>query len=80
VPLASSTMTPLQAYRFGDRAWGVQFHLEMDEDVLSAMMRGEAELLEAGVDPGLLRLQAARELPRLRPIASAVFARWAALR
>jgi GMP synthase (glutamine-hydrolysing) len=79
VPLASSTLTPLQAYRFGSRAWGVQFHLEVDEEVLAAMMTGEQELLEAGVDPALLRLQAARELPRLRAIASAVFARFAAL-
>jgi len=79
VPLAASTMTPLQAYRFGANAWGVQFHLEVDEQVLSAMMTGEAELQEAGVDPALLRLQAARELPRLREIASGVFARWAAL-
>jgi len=81
VPLASSTLTPLQAYRFGSNAWGVQFHLEVNEEVLAAMMMtsGEQELLEAGVDPALLRLQAARELPRLRTIASGVFARFAAL-
>jgi len=81
VPLASSTLTPLQAYRFGSNAWGVQFHLEVNEEVLAAMMMtsGEQELLDSGVDPALLRLQAARELPRLRTIASAVFARFAAL-
>jgi GMP synthase (glutamine-hydrolysing) len=79
VPLASSTLTPLQAYRFGRAAWGVQFHLEVDEEVLAAMMTGEAELREAGVDPELLRDQASRELPRLRQIASGVFERWAQL-
>ena len=79
VPLASSTLTPLQAFRYGSRAWGVQFHLEVDEEVLGAMMSGEAELVEAGVDPSHLRAEAKRELPRLREIARGVFARWAAL-
>src|ERR1700682_17941 len=79
VPLASSTLTPLQAFRCGSRAWGLQFHLEVDEEVLGSMMSGEAELLEAGVDPAHLRAEGERELPRLREIARAVFARWAAL-
>ena len=61
------------------RAWGLQFHLEVDEEVLGSMMSGEAELLEAGVDPAHLRAEGERELPRLREIARAVFARWAAL-
>jgi hypothetical protein len=57
----------------------VQFHLEVDEEVLGSMMSGEAELVEAGVDPSHLRAEAKRELPRLREIARGVFARWAAL-
>jgi GMP synthase (glutamine-hydrolysing) len=80
VPLAASALAPLQAFRCGARAWGVQFHLEVDEDVFGKMMAGEAELREAGVDPADLRAQAARELPRLREIGGGVFARWAALR
>ena len=79
VPLASSTLTPLQAFRCGSRAWGLQFHLEVDEEVLGSMMSGEAELVEAGVDPSHLRAEGKRELPRLREIARGVFARWAAL-
>ena len=75
VPLASSTMTPLQAFRFGTRAWGVMFPLETDADVLQAMIStGGLE------DDGEFILAAApRELPRLRAIADGVFARWAAL-
>ena len=80
VPLAASALAPLQAFRCGARAWGVQFHLEVDEDVFGAMMAGEPELVSAGVDPVVLRAQAARELPRLREIGRDVFARWAALR
>jgi GMP synthase (glutamine-hydrolysing) len=79
VPLASTTMTPLQAFRFGARAWGVQFHLETDEEVLGAMMQGEDELREAGVDADHLRAQAERELPRLRQIAQPIFSRFATL-
>jgi GMP synthase (glutamine-hydrolysing) len=79
VPLASSTQTPLQAFRAGERAWGIQFHLEVDDDVLAAMMGGEAELREEGVDPELLRLSARRELPRLSQVAAGVFGRFAAL-
>ena len=80
VALAGSTMTPLQAFRFGARAWGVQFHLETDEGVLQAMIAsGAAELKETGVEAELLQAQARRELPRLREIAAGAFARFAAL-
>ena len=79
VPLASSTLTPLQAFRSGTCAWGIQFHLEVDDEVLRAMLQGETELSEAGVDPAHVLAQAARELPRLRAIARGVFERWAAL-
>jgi GMP synthase (glutamine-hydrolysing) len=78
IPLASSTLTPLQAFRFGARAVGVQFHLEIDEAVLGAMIAsGGDELREAGVDAELLAAQARRELPRLREIAAGVFSHWA---
>ena len=80
VPLAASTMTPLQAFRFGERAWGVQFHLEVDEPVLEAMLSGEAELGEEGVGRVHLAEQGVRELPGLRAVARGVFERWAALR
>ena len=80
VALASSTLSPLQAFRFGPRAWGVQFHLEIDATVLGAMIEGgRMELAEAGVDPELLLSQAERELPRLRAAALDVFSRWTAL-
>ncbi len=68
VPLAGSTMTPLQAFRFGERAWGIQFHLEIDEPLLRAMLDGN--------DPEGLVEQSRRELPALRKIATTVFSRW----
>jgi GMP synthase (glutamine-hydrolysing) len=75
VALASSTMTPLQAFRFGPRAWGIQFHLEVDAEVLAAMLSSE----DLGEDARLLEAQAARELPRLQRIAASVFSNWTAL-
>ena len=79
-PLASSTLTPLQAFRYGPNAWGVQFHLEIDLPVLQAMIAsGGPELESVGVKPDLLLLQAQRELQRIRSIATGVFSRWMAL-
>ena len=64
----------------GARGWGIQFHLETDEQVLEAMLSGGAgELREAGVDAGRIRTRAREELPRLRERALAVFGRWADL-
>jgi GMP synthase (glutamine-hydrolysing) len=80
VALASSALTPLQAFRAGPRAWGVQFHLETDARVLDAMLRsGQAELNQAGVDGSAIHARAAAELPALRRLALDVFSRWAAL-
>jgi GMP synthase (glutamine-hydrolysing) len=75
VALASSTVTPLQAFRHGSRAWGIQFHLEIDARILGAMLASE----DLGDDGQLLRAQAARELPRLQSIAASVFSKWTAL-
>ena len=78
--LAASALTSLQAFRAGPRAWGVQFHLETDAQVLDAMLSsGEAELNEAGVDGAAIRARAAAGLPALRRLALDVFSRWAAL-
>ncbi|MDR7278330.1 type 1 glutamine amidotransferase [Catenuloplanes atrovinosus] len=35
VLLAASTRYPHQAFRLGDRAWGVQFHIECDADMIA---------------------------------------------
>lgn len=76
-PLASSTLTPVQAFRAGPGVLGIQFHLELDEPILEAMIgSGEAELAAEGVDAQALRAQAAREVPRLREVASTVMSRW----
>ena len=80
VPLASSTMTPLQAFRHGSRAWGAQFHPEMNPELLEAFIStGAGDLEDAGVEASALFAAAPRELPRLAAVAQPLFQRWLAL-
>jgi GMP synthase-like glutamine amidotransferase len=49
--LAASPSYPNQAFRYGDRAWGVQFHLECDVAMLTRWADGgRDELAELGYD------------------------------
>ncbi|HEX6684833.1 MAG TPA: type 1 glutamine amidotransferase [Candidatus Limnocylindrales bacterium] len=52
VLLAASTHYPHQAFRAGDRAWGIQFHIETDTETFAAWTEGleGAEELVAEVD------------------------------
>jgi len=78
-PLASSTLTPVQAFRAGERLVGLQFHLEVDELVLAAMLAsGGEELAAKGVEPEAIRAEAQRELARTEPVAKHLFERWSA--
>lgn len=38
-PLAGSTVAPLQAFRYGARAYGLLFHLEIDQSGIDALCR-----------------------------------------
>ena len=55
--LASSALDPYQALRFGERAWGLQFHPEFSAGIMAGYIRGRRErLLGEGLDPvSLLR-------------------------
>jgi GMP synthase-like glutamine amidotransferase len=52
VLLAASTHYPHQAFRAGDRAWGLQFHIETDTSMFASWAEGldGAEELVAAVD------------------------------
>lgn len=77
--LASSALTPRQAFRHGESAYGFLFHMEMDESMVRAMVETFAEeLQEAGGDPSAVLAQAVRAVPEMNRIGSEVFARWAA--
>lgn len=50
--LAASTNYPNQAFRIGERAWGLQFHIECDVDMISDWARSNTALLtDLGTSP-----------------------------
>jgi GMP synthase (glutamine-hydrolysing) len=64
--LASSRPTPVQAFRFGEKAYGLLFHLEVDERLVRGMLDAfEDEAREAGEDPYEILRQAPEHLPPL---------------
>jgi len=80
VPLASSAMTTLQAFRHGDRTWGLLFHLEVSRAQVEEMtVQFRAELEAAKIAPDRILLGVARHLPGASDVGARVFARWAAL-
>jgi GMP synthase (glutamine-hydrolysing) len=53
--LARTALEPHAALRFGQRAWGVQFHPEFDEQVMSEYLSSRREILaQEGRDPEAL--------------------------
>jgi GMP synthase-like glutamine amidotransferase len=70
VPLASSKRC-LQAFRLGERAWGIQFHAEVTgADVESWIddYRSDEDALRAGLDPDVLRERTRQEIDRWNQI------------
>lgn len=63
-----TALDPCAALRFGERAWGVQFHPEIDADVMTAYVSGRAALLaEEGLDSARI-LAEVRETPLARAL------------
>jgi GMP synthase (glutamine-hydrolysing) len=78
--LARSEQTLHQAFRYGENAYGLLFHLEVTEELVGAMLRAFPEdVHRAGADPAAVMADARRHLPALRPLAFTVFGRWADL-
>jgi GMP synthase-like glutamine amidotransferase len=78
--LAASDRYSNQAFRLGDRAWGLQFHVEVDRAAVDAFLAdfGE-EAREAGADPDSIRRGADPNLERLAPWRDLVADRFAGL-
>ncbi|WP_110945710.1 methyltransferase domain-containing protein [Streptomyces avicenniae] len=74
--LASCDSYPVQAFRIGGSAWGLQFHLEVDEAAVAAFAEAFPE--EAAHAPDLLEATPAA-IADLAPHRDGVFARFAAL-
>jgi len=79
VPLASSELTELQAFRYGDSAWGLLFHAEMTQRIVAALVSEFGEgLKRVGIDGDEILASAPRHLAGLGEIAETIFGRWAA--
>jgi GMP synthase (glutamine-hydrolysing) len=82
VHLARSPACVNQAFRFGSRAWGLQFHLEMTAEMIEAWLdeaEQSGELTQANVDPETIRRQTLQELPGLQAVAKRALGRFAQL-
>ncbi|WP_436522352.1 type 1 glutamine amidotransferase [Actinoplanes sp. HUAS TT8] len=78
--LAASSRYPHQAFRIGDRAWGLQFHIECDAEMMADWVRdGAADLDELGYDPEAVVLAVAEILPDVEEVWQPFAARFAAL-
>jgi GMP synthase (glutamine-hydrolysing) len=75
VLLAKSAHTPAQAFRLGTRAWGMLFHLEVDDTLLASWLAEPTMAAEAeAVLGGNFRQRLRGGLPLLKPTrARAVF-------
>jgi GMP synthase (glutamine-hydrolysing) len=74
VELLRRTSPGVEAFRFGDSAWGVQFHPEVDPEALEGWYEvGERELSEAAVAETDARALDAVHLPGQVPLAEALF-------
>ncbi|MEK9140294.1 MAG: type 1 glutamine amidotransferase [Nitrospirota bacterium] len=70
VPLAGSDIAPLQAFRYGDRAYGLLFHLEMEETGIDSLCRECAQdLMKARLAEHQVKSAALPQLPQLHQMA-----------
>ena len=78
--LAASTRYSHQAFRLGDRAWGLQFHIECDVEMIVGWAGSDAATLdELGYDPEAVIVATAELLPDIEEVWQPFTARFAAL-
>lgn len=79
--LASSPVSPVQAFRHGEHVYGLQFHLEVDESLIERWLTVpvHAEVLreEAGrIDPAAIRAETRQRITESLALSRATFLRW----
>ena len=79
--LARSDDSPVQAFRYREHAYGFQFHLEVDANLIERWLSvpdNQAVLAdEAGsVDPDHIRAQIPHAIDALQTLSEATFSRW----
>ena len=81
--LASSEACPVQAFRFGEHAYGFQFHLEVDPSLIERWLTVSAnqstlEEEEGRVDPQQIRSRSRTSIGPLMSLSEKTFGRWIA--
>ncbi|MEU4216188.1 type 1 glutamine amidotransferase [Actinoplanes sp. NPDC026623] len=80
VLLAASSRYPHQAFRLGDRAWGLQFHIECDADMIAGWARSDSAVLdELGYDAEVVVAASAGVLADIEEVWQPFAARFASL-
>lgn len=80
IRLGSNENYANQAFRLGRRAWGLQFHVEVDATAVERFVAAfAAEAQAVGVDPAEISRSAAGRLPAREEIGRVVGGRFAAL-
>jgi GMP synthase (glutamine-hydrolysing) len=81
VQLARTSSCEQQAFRFGENAYGFQFHLEADEAIIERWLglpayREELESAGVGQDAASIRAATAARMVALQPLAESTFNRF----
>lgn len=70
VPLIGSDIAPLQAFRYGQQAYGLLFHLEMEESGIDSLCREcTSDVTKAGLTAHQVKATALPQLPQLHHLA-----------
>lgn len=76
--LMSNPRYPHQAFRVGEAAWGIQFHVETPPDMVARWAGHDTpELLELGLDPQAVLDRTLPELPEIEEVWGEVLRRFA---
>ena len=81
VRLAASEVSDVQAFRYGVHAYGLQFHLEVDESLIERWLTvpdNQAMLADeqGRTDPDLIRAQTPERIGALKELSRETFTRW----
>lgn len=79
--LASSPCNEVQAFRYGEHAYGFQFHLEVDSGLIERWLKvpENQSVLEdevGNIDPDAIRRQTAQSVSKLQELSRQTFGRW----
>jgi len=81
VHLASSPASRIQAFRYGEHAYGFQFHLEMDNSLIDRWLTvpDNQDVLaeeQGRIDPQRIREQTPNSIDALQTLSQQTFSRW----